>query len=198
MLPVVKMIAVDVVKKTKKYIQYYFLRRHMSRRERKKMVVGLDDAHKIGLVFDASEAADYRLTANFVKTLQDTGKKVHCIGYAQQKKLPGYLNHQVNWVFCQKKDFAWNLKVKTHLMNQFVDDQLDILIDLSPSTLFHTKYIAGISNAKYKVGRFNPEQIDIFDLLIQVTDDVKLEDLMTHIIHYLKIIKKPESDVKKI
>ena len=188
----------EIIKKIRKFARYYFLRRHMARRERKKMVMGLDDAIKIGLVFDASEAADYRLTANFVKSLQDMGKKVQCMGYVQQKKLPGYLHHQVNWVFCQSKDFTWNLRAKTNLMNQFLDDQLDILIDLSPSTLFHTKYIAGISNAKYKVGRFNPEQVDIFDLLMQVPDDVNLNDLMTHIIHYLKIIKKPESDGRKI
>jgi hypothetical protein len=189
---------VEVIQKVRKSIRYYFLQRHMARRGRNKMVMGLDEAKKVGIVFDASEAADYRLIANYVKTLQDMGKKVQCLGYVQQNKLPGYLLHQVNWTFCQNKDFAWNFNMKTNLMNQFADEQLDILIDLSRSDLFYTKYISGVSNAKYKVGRFNPEQIDIFDLLMQVPDDANLQELMTHIIHYLKIIKKPESDARKI
>ena len=182
-----------IIRELRKKIQYYILRIHMARKEneRAKMVMGLDEADKIGIVYDASTAADYRLIAANVKLLQDLGKKVKCIGFVQQKKLPGFIHHHVNWTFCQKRDFAWNMKPKTHPMNEFVSDQLDILIDLSSSELFYTKYLAGISKAKYKVGKFNPEQIDIFDLLMQVPDDANVQELMDHIIHYLKIIKKP-------
>ncbi len=186
----------ETIRKIKKFIQYFFLRRHMARLERKKMVMGLDEAEMVGVLFDASNAADYRLMANYVKSLQDMGKKVRCMGFVQQKKLPGYLHHHVNWAFCQKKDFAWNLMMKTTLMQQFVDERLDVLIDLSQPDLFFTKYLAGVSNAKYKVGRYNPEQIEIFDLLMQVPNESTLQELMDHIIHYLKIIKKPGSDVK--
>lgn len=181
----------EIIREFRKKIQYYFLRVRMNRNERGKMVMGLDEARSIGIVFDASTAADYRLITNHVKLLKDLGKKVTCIGFVQQKKLPGYLHHHVNWTFCQKKDFAWNLRLKTTPMKEFVTDEFDILIDLSSSELFFTKYLAGISKAKYKVGKFNPDQIDIFDLLMQVPDNSNLQELMDQIIHYLKIIKKP-------
>lgn len=160
--------------------------------------MGFDEARTIGLVFDASTAAEYRLVLNYVKTLQDMNKKVKCLGFYQGKRKPGYLTDQLNWSYCHKADLGWSLAVKSDQVARFVDEEFDVLIDLSPSSLFYTKYLSGMSNALYKVGRFHEEQINIYDLLIQVADSTKLQELMEHVNHYLKIIKKPIPDAKPV
>lgn len=160
------------------------------------MVVGLDEAKSIGLIFDAGSAAEYRLVMAFVKMLNDMGKQVHSLGFIPQKKQPGYLYEQDNWLYCQKHDFAWNLRLKKESLQAYVDNEFDLLIDVSPTSAFFAKYLSGLSSARYKVGRYNAEQLDLFDLMMQVPDNTEIQELMDHIIHYLKIIKKPIPNAK--
>lgn len=188
----------EFIEKIKKAVLTFFLERQIARRTRKPMVMGFDEAKTVGVLFDASTAADYRLVMNYVKSLQDMGKSVRCLGFIQLKKRPGYLTDHHNWSYCQKADFGWNMRIKSETAMAFVNSEPDVLIDLSSSDLLYTKYLAGMSSARYKVGRFHNEQIDNYDLLIQVPETTKLQELMEHINHYLKIIKKPTPDAKTV
>lgn len=186
------------VDKIKKAVQTYLMKRQLSRRARNKMVMGMDESKTVGIIFDANTAADYRLVMNYVKSIQDMGKKVSCLGFYSSKKKPGYLNDQPNWIYCHSSDFSLGLQIRNEKVAAFVDTSFDILIDLSPATLFYTKYLSGMSNASYKAGRYHAELVDLYDLFFQVTDTISLQELMKHINHYLQIIKKPVSDAKKV
>lgn len=180
--------------KIRSAIRLFLFHRQVGKRGRTKMVMGLDESKRIGIIFDAGTAADHRLVAGFVKTLQDYGKKVSCLGYVPQKKLPGYLLSQMNWSFFQAGDFKWDLSLKTVALNDFIDDPFDILLDLSSTDLFLAKYVAALSAAKYKVGKYKTDQLEIYDLLMQVPDTVSLQEYINNITHYLRIIKKPIPD----
>lgn len=186
------------VDKVKKAVRAYLMNRQLSRRDRNKMVMGLEESKTLGIIFDANTAADYRLVMNYVKSIQDKGKKVTALGFYKAKHKPGYLNDQPNWVYCHPSDFGLGLQIKNEKVVSFVDSSFDILIDLSPSDMFYTKYVSGMSNACYKAGRFHTDQVDLYDLFIQVPGHISLQELMNHMNHYLQIIKKPVKDAKPV
>jgi hypothetical protein len=188
----------EFIEKVKKAVLTFFLERQIARRTRKRMVMGFDEAKTVAVLFDASTAADYRLVMNYVKSLQDMGKRVICLGFIQLKKRPGYLTDHHNWSYCQKTDFGWNMRIKSETVLAFVNSEPDVLIDLSSSDLLYAKFLAGMSGARYKVGRFHAEQIDNYDLLIQVPETTSIQELMKHINHYLTIIKKPTPDAQTV
>lgn len=188
----------DFIGKIRKAILLFLMQRQLSRRSRKRMVMGFDEARTVGVIYDASTAAEYRLVLNYVKSVQDLNKNVKCLGFYEGKRKPGYLTDQLNWSYCQKADFGWTLAIKSDMVVRFLDEEFDVLIDLSPTSLFYTKYLAAMSHALYKVGRYHTAQINIYDLLIQVADTTKLQELMDHVNHYLKIIKKPIPDAKPV
>lgn len=188
----------NFVDKVKKAVQTYLMNRQLSRRGRNKMVMGMEESKTLGIIFDASTAADYRLVMNYVKSIQDTGKRVTSLGFYKTKHKPGYLNDQPNWVYCHPSDFGLGLQIRNEKIASFVDTSFDILIDLSPSEIFYTKYLSGMSNASYKAGRFQSDQVDLYDLFIQVPGNIGLQELMNHMNHYLQIIKKPVKHAKSV
>ncbi|MFO7997410.1 MAG: hypothetical protein R6U86_00330 [Bacteroidales bacterium] len=182
-----------VFQQIRQNLRTYFLRAEMKKRRRNKMVMGLDESRTIGIIFDASEAAGYSHVVSLVAGLRDEGKKVRCMGFVRQKQKPDFLVDQIHFSFFQARDFSWSLKLKAPALKAFVENPTDLLLDLSPSGLFFPKYLAAIADARYKVGNFHPDQVEIYDLMIREPDPFSLKDFMDHCIQYLKIIKKPMS-----
>jgi hypothetical protein len=185
---------VEIFSKIRKAIEKYLLQKQLSKRSRDRMVMGLLEAKNIGIVYDASTAADYRLVNQFVKTIEDRNLKVWGLGFIHDKKVPGYVNPHLRWDFFQSNDFSWDLSPRNSAITEFINIQFDILIDLAPAHVSQVKYVSAYSSAKYKVGIYHETQIDTYDLLLQVPGEAGLQVLMDQTMHYLKMIKKPSPD----
>ncbi len=169
--------------------------RQLRQVSRQKQMTDFEDARSIGVLFDASSQEDWQQTQQFVRQLENSGKKVMAMGFFKHKKSSQHLIEQLHMGFFQPADFSWNLKINNARLTEFVGQPFDILFDLSAPELFHTKYLAGISAAGYKVGVFQQENVEVFDLMIRMPEQYALKELMQHAVHYLKMIKKPVSDV---
>ncbi len=186
---------VNIIKKIKHNIRLHFMRRELRQVSRQKQMPDFEDARSIGVLFDASSQETWQQTQQFVRQLENSGKKVVAMGFFRHKKSSPYLIEQMNMGFFQPADFSWNLKIHNPRLKQFVGQPFDILFDLSAAELFHTKYLAGISAAGFKVGVFQQENVEVFDLMIRMPAHYALSELMQHALHYLKMIKKPVSNV---
>lgn len=182
-----------MVKKVKKALRAYFFKKEMKKRVYPKRVTGLDEARSIGIIYDASEEESWKQVQAFVKKLLGDGKRVSSMGFFRQNVRPPFLIEQMHQSFFQKKDLSWNLRLKSTVLNVFAEAGFDILIDLSPSDVFLAKYLSGVSYARYKLGRFHPEMVDIYDLMIETDKPLPLRDMIEHCTHYLKLIKNPDA-----
>jgi len=189
---------VSLFRKIKHWIRMFFFRREMKKASRKKMVVGLEESRKIGLVYEASSEETYRMATDLAKELQKSGKRVKAMGFVPHKTKPDYLLDHLNFSYFSRKDFKWNLKLKTDTLKEFVNTEFDILIDLSPSDLFLVKYLSGLSGARYKTGKYHPEYVEVYDLMLQVDDAFPLDELIEHTINYLQMIKKPNTHAQQV
>lgn len=182
----------------KNRVRRFFMRRELKKRFRRKQVVSLDQAKQVLVIYDASREDDHHAVCELVKTLQEKEKKVQTMGYVRQPALPEYLMEQLHTSYCRRQDFAWNLKLNTHVLQEFVDVEADILIDLSPPDLFLMKFLTSLSLARYKLGQYHPDMLDLYDLMIEAPKPMLVQEMIRHGLHYLQIIKPPKTDVRKV
>lgn len=168
-------------------IRLWFLKRAHRRVLRKKKFLNYRSAESIGILYDASVEDNYRFITHLVKDLQQNQKKVKTIGYVNLKKMPEYSFPKLTFEFCSATGFNWMQKPKLKSINDFIAENFDVLIDLTPSTFFHMKYVAAVSVAKMKTGRYAEEYVDIYDFMIHLDDNATIKETSEQTIHYLKM-----------
>jgi hypothetical protein len=169
-------------------IKYWFLRRASRKIKRTGSLIGYNQAKSFGIIYDASTEENYRRITWLVKDLQQDQKKVKTLGYVNLKKMPDYSFPKLTFEFCNYKDFSITQHPKAKNIKDFASLEFDILIDLTPANFDHMKYVSAISVSKMKVGRFNKNYIDIYDLLLQIDDNCTQDETINHMLHYIKMI----------
>ena len=173
----------------------YFLKKEMLplERKRKRVVYNLDDAHKIGVVYDATNRQTYEMTRNFVLYLKDRQKHVVSLGFINSKNPNQLLKPLLEFRYFNKKDLNWYFKPKGVEVQNFLDEDYDILIDLCIDKCFPVRYICGLSKAKFKVGTTGENSALFYDLMIDIDKKKTLENYITQVKHYLGIINKKDA-----
>ncbi|MFW5792704.1 MAG: DUF6913 domain-containing protein [Bacteroidota bacterium] len=170
-------------------VKEFCFKRQRKKLKRDRKLVNLADAENIGILYDASNEDDYIYITKLVRDLQVEHKKVKTIGFIRQKKMPSYGFPKLTFEFCNKKDFKWNFNPKQQVIKEFIEFPFDILIDLTPSDIFQMKYLSALSKAGLIIGRYDEQWKDYYDILIKEKNNCKLEEMVNHYFHYLKMLK---------
>lgn len=182
----------NVITNIRDGIRQWFLKKALNKVSRRKKILGYGQAQSFGIMYDASSEENYRQITHLVKDLQQDNKKIKTLGYVNLKKMPEYSFPKLTFEFCNAKNFYWDQSPLTQNVKDFIAQDFDALIDLSPSDFFHLKYLAATSTAPFKVGRFNEKYINVFDLMLEVKDDTPNKEAIEHTIFYLKMINNDQ------
>ena len=120
---------------------------------RDKEEFNLENAKKIGILFDATIIENYKIVKNFVYQLaKDNRTYISALGYVDFTRK--YFEHiSVLHIDCfAKNQLNWFGKPKGVLISNFLKYEFDLLIDLSQLYHFPLMYIATASIARHKVG----------------------------------------------
>lgn len=175
-------------------IRHWFLNNALKNLKRKKRIFSYKDALRFGILYDASTEENYRQITLLVKELQQDQKKVKTLGFVAQKKMPDYCFPKLTFEFCNKGYFGWNQQPVAPNVKEFIAADYDVIIDLTPSVVFHAKFLTSLSNVPFKVGRYHEKYVDLYDLMIQIDDNSSLEDAAKHTMYYLKMLNNDRSD----
>ena len=149
----------------------------------------LSNAQSVGLLYLERDHQFYQTIKDLAKHLKhELGvKNVSMLSFVNEdaKKIPGWLVKKLDSGFFCKSHLNCYGK-PTNEVQQFIENDFDILIDLELEPVLALKYILKSSNAKMKVG---PEQIDFpsdYDINIGIApiskaidDDVEKIDKMS-------------------
>jgi hypothetical protein len=175
-------------------VRYWFFKRASSKNKRIKKIMGYSQAKSFGIIYDASTEENYRRITRLVKDLQQDQKKVKTLGYINLKTMPEYSYPKLIFEFCNSKDFSFSQHPKTNNLKDFAAADFDILIDLTPSSFDHMKYVCAISDSRMKVGKYHEKYIDVYDLLLQLEDNSTQEETIEHMLHYIKMINNDKTE----
>lgn len=166
----------------------YYLRKDLTRITRNRKLSNLADAKRIGIVYQLNEVQDYDIVAELVAKLQQDHKEIKALGFVASKNLVSRFLPKLSFDFFSASGVNWFYKPVDTRVKDFINNEYDLLIDLSLSDSLPLKFIAGLSAAHCRVGRFDEKNKDCFDLMITMGERKDLKDYIEQIMHYLTII----------
>lgn len=166
------------------------LSRELARHHRLKKNNSISTAKSIGLLYYLSDEAAYHIVETFIQSLNEKQKKVRLICYTASKTVPHYFIPKLSQDIITAKDLNWFRKPAKGFVQEFIGDTFDLLLDLSLFDCFPLQYIAALSEASLKVGRFAEAHTDYYDLMIHTSGVTGLDEFITQINHYLNMINQ--------
>ncbi|TVR73231.1 MAG: hypothetical protein EA408_05160 [Marinilabiliales bacterium] len=169
----------------------FLLGRKLRKLRRNKQFVNLADAGSVGILFQPAATGSFDAVHEFVRRLEGEGKKVFVLGYVDDEKVPDQLLLRKSYQFFCRGDLDWYFRPKPEFVNEFIDREVDILMNLSFDDIFPLEYVHALSRARFKTGRFR-ENNDRTDLSIDVRNSRNTEYLIEQITHYLHVINRKQ------
>lgn len=151
-----------------------------------------DRIKTVGILFDASNVEDFELVKRYVVFLREHTKKVKVMGFFSAKEIPALTYSKLEYDFFTSKEINWLGKPTTHLIDNFINEEYDLLIDLNIHDHFALKYIAALSKAKFKVGKYKEEDESIYDMMIDADNTQTLKYFLRQIDTYITMLNKVE------
>jgi hypothetical protein len=152
--------------------------------------VNFEDAQKIGLLYDATDPQNYETVKSYVKRVRGLHKDVHALGYVDKKDLPHNQFAQYGLDFFCRKNLDFKMTPRNAVVTNFINEKFDILIHLNGRGIFPLRYIAALSHAKFRVGKYDRRNHFLYDLMISVGEESTITQFIEETERYLKLIKK--------
>ncbi len=178
----------SIVKKTQKRAGEYFLKKEYANRQRKAVAVNYNDAETIALIFDATHKDEFELVKKYIKKLKEQKRKVKALGFYDEKESPALMSSRLEYDFFTKKSLNWYLKPSDPLVENFINEPFDLLINLCMNFKTPLLYVTALSKAKFKVGREHKRYAPYFDVMLKTNDDTSLKDFISLCEKYLSMI----------
>ncbi len=154
-------------------------------------VMNIEDTKTIGILLDATNSEDFELIKKYVIYLKSLGKNVYCICFYDHKVDPNYQYPKSEFDFINLKSVDISLTPTSPYIKSFISEQKDLLIDANLKNIFTLRYIAALSNAKFKVGVDIPENKKIHDLLVSITPESGVKNFLKNVDVFLEKINRP-------
>jgi len=150
---------------------------------REKKVVNLDSAQTVGILWEIDQQDAFIKIKN---ELYLAGIKATGLCYFPLKK--AVIPEEINGF--SRKQTSWWLEIpKTQLVEDFIHQKFDILIDLTGQKNFPMVYATALSEATFKIG-YAGSSTNYFDLNVEFQDKPEAGQLAEQILYYLKRINK--------
>ncbi len=161
-------------------------------KQREGIKFNFNNIKTVGILFDATNVADFELVKQYVVYLREHSKKVKVLGYFNTKTIPTLTYSKLEYDFFSSKEVNWLHKPMTAVATNFINEEFDLLIDLNVKDHFPLKYIASLSKAKFKVGKFIENEIDIYDMMIDADNTQTLKYFLRQVDTYITMLNRVE------
>lgn len=177
-----------MTKKIRDRVVSMLIKRALKKKLRSNKGVSLQSAKRIGLLALLDSETKFNQVAAFKKLLEEEGKQVLALGFIPQKNTPDFLLLQAKIdVFSKRNVNFWGVP-KGAFVRNFTHEKFDILIDVSVGEFTALKYIAGVSDAGIKVGKYQKNMLYVYDFMIKYVDKMPYDEYLSSIKNYLSLI----------
>ncbi len=130
-------------------------------------VCNIRDARQVGIIYNATEFVSFEIIKDFAKELSQQKINLSILGYVDSKKLIDHYLYRKGFDFFSRNDLNWFYKPTSEVVDKFIQQPFDILIDLSLEYYYPVKYIVALSAAGFKVGRYSADE-SFIDMMIDI------------------------------
>jgi hypothetical protein len=163
--------------------------KEVARMKHDREAVGFDQARKIGILYDATDMKDFEVIKQYVKEVRAQQKEVTALGFVDRKELSQNQFSQLGIDFFSKKNLNWKMIPSHRAVTNFINEKFDIVINLAKNDIFPLRYIAALSKARFRVGRFDKQFTFCYDLMIDTESGADIKQFIEQAENYLRQIK---------
>lgn len=174
-----------IVDKTKSTIGEYLLKKELQKARRNRRPAGFKNIKTVGILYIVPEEKEYPFITDFVKFFQENNKIVKVLGFTNCDIIPHYCFPKLTYDYFTMKNINWYGKPTHKFVDDFINNDFDLMIDLHTNNNFTLNFIGYTSQAKFKVGMMSESNLIHYDLLMNVPSDIELSEYLTQIKHYL-------------
>ena len=173
----------------KSKISHYCIRKRIPNSLKKKRIVTLSEAKKIGILFDANGDDSINEIKHLLKYFLDRKIDVHILGFINNRKKDIPYISTIHLNYFNLNDVSMLDIPNSHKTNSFLERKYDILINLSLVNSFQTKCLSLLSFAKYKIGIYDDDALCPYDLMFKLKLN-SLNYFTKYLKEYLELINK--------
>ena len=164
------------------------LRRKTVRMKRQKMLFDFASAKYVGVLCSPQDEFTTAQLKNFLHFLSQKGIKYLVLGYFNGKNIPENFLYWKGIDFFTQKDLNFFFIPKNPMVDKFINEPFDMLINCNVNDYFPVEYMSHLSVAKCKVGIMR-EGDSCYDLMIDIKKTPTIEYFLKNIEKYLSNLK---------
>lgn len=166
----------------------FVLNQRLKKIRRHKKFNNLRNSHKIAIVWDGSNTADFKAITDFYQEMQKKNIQVDVVCYYPKNVLPDeYMI--IRYLTCIKKaDLNFLSFPQSADIEEFINTPYEILIDINNNNYFPVKYVTVMSRAEFKVGSDSSAYRDKLDMTIKMTRKYDPAYYLQQVKYYLEMI----------
>ncbi len=146
--------------------------------------IDLKGARRLAVLFEATDPASIRLVKSLVRMFVHAKYDVYALGFVNEPNKSLEHLSTLNFDYFSNAQLNWYGKPKGMIIDNYLEENYDVLIDLSLKSHYPLTYLTLASSAVFKLGRFRKD-ICIFDHEIKMRDFQSLDSLIKEVTHCL-------------
>ena len=151
----------------KAYMRRRVLVNKLKHQSRNPVICNINTAQRIGIIYNATEFVSFEIIRNLVKDLTQESRKITVLGYVDSKKLIDHYLYRKGFDFFSRNDLNWFARPVSSVVDRFIAEPFDILINLSLEDYYPIRYISALSPASFKAGIYSPDEMYL-DFMIDI------------------------------
>ena len=164
------------------------LRKKRARMKRQKMLFDFASAKYVGVLCSPQDEANTGYLMSFLHYLSQKGIRYSVLGYFDGKTIPENFLYWKGTDFITPQDLNFFLIPQSPLVDKFIGEPFDMLINCSITDCFPVKYMTQLSVAKCKVGVMGEDE-PCYDLMIDIKKNPTIEYFLKNLEIYLSNLK---------
>jgi len=168
-----------------------FLRKKQSRVKRQKMLYDFASARYVGVLCSPQNEVNTEHLKDFLHYLMQKGIRYSVLGYFDGKQIPENFLYWKGIDFITRKDLNLFFMPESPMVDRFIREPFDMLINCNIANYFSLEYISQLSVAKCKVGIMRNDD-PAYDLMIDIEKNPAIEFFLENLEKYLSNLRKPQ------
>ena len=109
--------------------------------------------------------------------------------------MPPMTYSKLEYDFFSQKELNWMGKPSGVVVQNFIREEYDLLIDLNVHDHFPLRYMAALSKAKFKVGKYSERDTDMYDMMIDADNTKTVKYFLRQVDIYITMMNKAEPNL---
>ena len=170
-------------------IKDIIIKRKIGKRTRQVQFFNYSSAKSVGILYSIDNKTDFDRIKSYISELSNRNLEIHALGFVKKPEEIGttyFGKGKLNYF--SEKHITKTGSIKEICISEFINSEIDIVLNLASSNNFYIEYVFALSKAKFKVSGI----IDCAysDLNFNYDRNKGLDYFISQVDHYLNTIQK--------